>query len=315
MKVSVIVPVYNPGKWLRPCVESILTQTMSDFELILVDDGSTDGSEAACDEFALSDKRVKVIHQPNAGSNRARQRGVKESKGEFLTFVDADDELIVDALETMVRSMTEGCNIVIGFFSGERQPYAKVLDAHDYAVKMMEGEFSTCWGKLYRRELFRDSLFDMPREFVVGEDWLMGYRVSLLNRSKVKIIDKVVYKYNSVPTSLMHTHNRNPQASELLSYTLMRKAIPENMYDVFVPALLRNKFTFLRRIFVYKLKYHCDVWINSEFYMMLKADMKTYRVRPGVIEYLVFFKRIPAGLRRVLCYADRGSTKIKKLFQ
>ena len=90
-KVSVIVPVYNAEKYLQECVDSILRQTLADLELILVDDGSTDTSPALCDRYAEQDLRVRVIHQANAGSSAARNRGIEVATGEWIAFVDSDD--------------------------------------------------------------------------------------------------------------------------------------------------------------------------------------------------------------------------------
>ena len=105
--VSVIVPVYNTGEYLAPCVESLVAQTYPNIELILVDDGSTDGSGAVCDEFARRDDRIKVIHQKNAGVSAARNAGLDAATGAYLTFVDADDGLVPAAVETALRYLRE----------------------------------------------------------------------------------------------------------------------------------------------------------------------------------------------------------------
>ncbi|NLG24502.1 MAG: glycosyltransferase, partial [Clostridiales bacterium] len=89
--ISVIVPVYNAMPWLEECLNSILSQSFSDFELILIDDGSTDGSAHLCDACAARDERVRVVHQKNSGVAAARNRGLDESGGQWIAFVDADD--------------------------------------------------------------------------------------------------------------------------------------------------------------------------------------------------------------------------------
>ncbi|AQP45765.1 glycosyltransferase family 2 protein [Tessaracoccus flavus] len=89
--ISVIVPVYNVAPYLTQCLDSVLAQTFGDFELLLVDDGSTDGSSALCDAYAARDDRVRVVHQPNAGLSAARNAGLKLALGEFITFLDGDD--------------------------------------------------------------------------------------------------------------------------------------------------------------------------------------------------------------------------------
>ena len=90
-KVSVIIPVYNVKKYLHQCIDSVLCQEYSDFEIVLVDDGSTDGSGKICDEYAARDTRIIVIHQPNGGSSGARNRGLKEATGTYVCFLDSDD--------------------------------------------------------------------------------------------------------------------------------------------------------------------------------------------------------------------------------
>ena len=90
-QISVIVPVYNTEKYLHRCIDSILAQTFTDFELLLIDDGSTDNSGTICDEYATKDSRVRVFHKKNGGVSSARNLGVDNAKGEWVTFVDSDD--------------------------------------------------------------------------------------------------------------------------------------------------------------------------------------------------------------------------------
>lgn len=92
-KLSIIIPVYNVEKYLSKCLNSILRQTYQDYEIILIDDGSSDSSGIICDWYADKDSRIKVVHQPNKGVSCARNAGLELSKGEFITFIDADDEL------------------------------------------------------------------------------------------------------------------------------------------------------------------------------------------------------------------------------
>ena len=89
--ISVIIPVYNTAQYLSLCIESVLAQTYRDIEILLIDDGSTDGSSRICDEYAYRDARIKVIHQVNSGVVAARKTGLKEAKGELIGFVDSDD--------------------------------------------------------------------------------------------------------------------------------------------------------------------------------------------------------------------------------
>ena len=103
IKVSVIIPVYNVGSYLEQCIDSILCQSFVNFELILVDDGSTDRSGAICDKYVGKDARIKVIHQPNAGLPTARKVGLENAKGEYVLYVDADDWVDPNHLESLVE--------------------------------------------------------------------------------------------------------------------------------------------------------------------------------------------------------------------
>ena len=111
-KISVIVPVYNVEKYLHRCINSILAQTFTDFELLLIDDGSKDNSGAICDEYATRDSRVRVFHKENGGASSARNQGLDNASGEWIAFVDSDDYVLHDFMETymmMCKDYTDLC--------------------------------------------------------------------------------------------------------------------------------------------------------------------------------------------------------------
>ena len=107
MKLSIIVPVYRVAATLRRCVDSIISQTFTDWELILVDDGSPDECGAICDEYAGKDSRIRVIHKANGGLSDARNAGMKVAEGEFVTFVDSDDYIRQDTYEQVMKMASE----------------------------------------------------------------------------------------------------------------------------------------------------------------------------------------------------------------
>ena len=111
MKFSVVVPIYNVEKYLNKCVESILNQTYKDFELILVDDGSPDHCPEICDEYAERDARVRVIHKENEGLVAARNTGIKEAKGEYICYVDGDDWIANNLLETVWKKALKNYDV------------------------------------------------------------------------------------------------------------------------------------------------------------------------------------------------------------
>ena len=131
-KISVIVPVYNTEKYLDRCIQSILAQTYTDFELLLINDGSTDSSGAICDKYAKQDVRVRVFHKENGGASSARNMGLDNAKGEWVTFCDSDDTLKQNALECL-SSYTDKSSIVIANTS-----YKEQISGDEYVRRLLE---------------------------------------------------------------------------------------------------------------------------------------------------------------------------------
>ena len=159
--------------------ESILSQSFTDFELILVNDGSTDLSGRICDECAAFDARVRVKHQTNGGRTRARHEGVKLSRGEWVTFVDSDDALATDALRMLSGRATADVDIVFG--NGYTLPcmardFIPMAEFRHRAVRG-EGTIGVPWGSFYRRTLLSDYVFDLPRDIYMGEDYIYWLRM------------------------------------------------------------------------------------------------------------------------------------------
>lgn len=186
--ISVIVPVYKVEAYLRRCVDSILNQSFSDFELILVDDGSPDGSGAICDAYGAADFRVHVIHQKNGGLSAARNSGVEwalhHSDSQWIAFVDSDDWVHEDYLRLLYQAATEtGCRIsACGFVrtAGEPLPdiqenYQKHSSADFYCgEELPAGTAAITWNKLYHKELFEHCRFPVGK---LHEDEFTTYRL------------------------------------------------------------------------------------------------------------------------------------------
>lgn len=187
-KVSIIVPVYNAEKSLARCVDSILNQEFRDFELILMDDGSRDGSGDICDGYARADARVVVVHKENTGVSDTRNQAIARARGTFLQFVDSDDWLTADATKLMVRAAEEtGCDLVIADFYrvvGEMVSRKGDIDADQVIGReafvgfMMENPadyyYGVLWNKLYRREIVEAHGIRMDAKISWCEDFLFN---------------------------------------------------------------------------------------------------------------------------------------------
>lgn len=186
--VSIIVPVYNAQEYLKRCVDSILQQEYKDFELILVDDGSTDNSGSLCDQYAVDDPRVRVFHKENTGVSDTRNLALDHARGTYLQFLDSDDWITPDATKLLVRASTEHqCDLVIADFYrviGEHLSHkgdideTDVLTREEFASHMMENPadfyYGVLWNKLYKREIVEQYEIRMDKTISWCEDFIFN---------------------------------------------------------------------------------------------------------------------------------------------
>lgn len=223
--VSVIVPVYNSEKYLAKCIDSILSQTLRNLEIILVDDGSTDGSPAICDNYSCQDARVICIHQENAGAAAARNKGLKAATGKFIAFVDSDDWIDQNMYETMVRAAeSQDCDLTIcdcmkelpteshlythelpgGYYDRETMlsqyfPQLLMPDSMEYPVTISN------WLLLIRREIILENNLSFPERMRFSEDLLFGSEAGYFSQSMMYLKGYAPYHYRQNPTSVTHT--------------------------------------------------------------------------------------------------------------
>ena len=201
--ITIIVPVYNVKEYLSKCLDSILCQTYKNIELILIDDGSTDGSEKICDDYAKKDNRVVVYHQTNFGVSVSRNKGLKLANGIYITFVDADDYISKDYIIDLKKNINDSIDIVISnakdVIDDKIVDYKTIkkdiiLSSSKAKEELFSGKkFSmVCWGNLYKTELAKQISFDTKMKIAEDFDFLYKY-FSLTN--KVKIIKECNYYY------------------------------------------------------------------------------------------------------------------------
>jgi len=187
--ISVIIPVYNVEKYLRECLDSVTGQTYTDLQIIVVDDGSTDGSGAVCDEYARKDARVQVIHQQNQGLSAARNAGIDQAAGEYILFVDSDDYLLPRCAETLYRLVKAHqadigvCSYQLLMADGSTRPATLVppdgVEVYNgreiqqaYLRQQKIGDIA--WGKLYARGLFETIRYPVGRYY---EDMMTTFKL------------------------------------------------------------------------------------------------------------------------------------------
>lgn len=197
--VSVIVPVYKVESYLDRCVQSILCQSFSDFELILVDDGSPDNCGKICDEYARKDSRIKVIHKKNGGLSEARNYGIDSATGEWLFFLDSDDWIHPQTIEKLYEAAVEN-NVSVSMCGySETNGESPAVDVSEKAEMWLPKELylkhritsTIACAKLYKKECFKNIRYPIGK---LHEDEFVTYRV-LFEQEKIAFIDQPYYAY------------------------------------------------------------------------------------------------------------------------
>lgn len=217
--ISVIVPVYNAEKYLREAIESVINQTYQNWELILVNDGSTDSSPEICNEYSRKDKRIQVIHKSNSGGAKSRQEGLEKSIAPLVTFMDADDYLEPIALEyLLIKQRKTNADIIWAdcqsiYEDGKRYLYQRP-DFEDEEIRFEEAlkdvlTYSTLcaiWAKLYKREVIINCPFISTK---IGEDVLWFLKLLPQTKGRILRTSEKIYNYRILGQSQSHGNSKN----------------------------------------------------------------------------------------------------------
>lgn len=211
--ISIVVPVYNVENYLPQCLNSILSQSYKNYELIVVDDGSTDRSSEICDEFGKRDNRIKVLHKKNGGVGSARNYGLSMVSGEWLIFIDSDDYLLDGALDIMVNFSykRDSDYFLFGICTEEYVlSDAKKIGVQQANPRWLIGRMleycisSGPFARVFKTSIAKSIMFN--EKLKIGEDLLYNIQY-LLQCNSCQIIDKYVYFYRSNPNSVMHSRH------------------------------------------------------------------------------------------------------------
>lgn len=270
--VSVIVPVYNVEKYLRQCLDSILAQTFTDFELLLIDDGSPDTSGTICDEYASRDPRVRVFHQPNSGVSAARNVGIEQSKGELICFVDSDDWVEPNYCQTIVDSIGDAEMLIFGTadvypdgsriirYSGALPQQGK--EGIEESVRMLMDNktkadiFAAPWNKAFKSEIIKKENIRFVEGLFLYEDEVFCFEV-ISKSAKLSITDSLIYNHSFFAEGLSHKNMTMQnitiltQCLEKICSSIENEGIKKYIKEVRMPTIisklpLQEKNTFKR---------------------------------------------------------------------
>ena len=323
-RISIIVPVYNVEAYLAECIGSILAQTYRDLELILIDDGSTDGSSNICVNYADRDDRIRYYYQENAGVSAARNKGIELARGEFIAFVDADDMIHPQTLEVLYKQTVDeksdrviACSFTRRSFdaTGKGTNTVKLIDqatcliamvSHLHIIETEEGDcipFQTVWGKLFPSNLVRGLSFVGSN----GEDQTFMCQVYCLVDCIV-MVDAPLYFYRLNPQSTtLSPLMKIKRATCLDRYAEMYSLLSEKKMDSIV--LARYIERLYKRIFT--IRYESDAegndsvlqnikYLHSRFYCSLLVNPHVSVSKKVTFSLFYYIPSIPNFLMRML---------------
>ncbi len=313
-KISIIVPVYKVEKYLRRCVDSIVAQTFTDWECILIDDGSPDNSGKICDEYAEKDERFRVIHQENQGVSAARQNGLNNSIGEYVIHTDPDDYVENIYLEKLFERAqeTDGDMVMCDFeriFSDKtivcsQKPTSLVCD--DIIKDLLEEKiWGIMWNKLIKRKLFCEFNISFRKDMNLWEDLYVTISL-LIHNIKVAYVPLVLYHYDSFtnPNGIVMHRNKEHIISMI---TFVNQLYPRLSTEKFEKGWFHLKSKIKKEIFIYKI---IDIDVKEIFSEINNRYITRYN-KISQIEYCITLciKGYPF-IANALYFARRVKNKI-----
>ena len=302
--ISVIVPVYKVEEYLLECIDSILAQTYTDFELILVDDGSPDNCGVICEEYAEKDRRVTVIHQENQGLSGARNSGIDAAKGEYITFVDSDDIVHEQYLEILLLGMGNNTGITVC----RLEPFVDMVipgklnsgaweyvgyESQDALIKLYEGNAAlpiNAWGKLFRKSLLDNLRFPVGK---LHEDQFFTPRVFFC-AGRIVSCNAKLYYYRTRQESIMRTAFSAKRYDDLWAIDSCIAFFREKGETEIVEAALKRRH---RLLCTYALYAHgAKVTVPEEYRIGLAEALRYLRREVSANKYQYCIAQIHPGL-------------------
>ena len=283
--ISIIIPMYNEEKNISNCIESIINQTYNNIEIILVNDGSTDNTKQICEKYSKKDKRIILINKINEGVSIARNIGIQKANGEYITFIDSDDTLELDAYETCIKEMKkENADIVCfnyrrmnietnfkkryGIKEKKEYIFPEILEdylSNDQYNKIGEAN----WNKIFKYEIIKNIEF---RKIKIGEDFIFNYE-AFKNAKKIINIPEILYNY-TINSNSVTSESFNKE--KLLEYIYSRKEILKDIKENY-KQYYNNAFVALCDTYYYsieKIAYETNLKREKDFLEVIEEYKK-----------------------------------------
>lgn len=276
-QISVIVPIYNSEKYLQRCIDSILAQTYTNIELLLIDDGSTDKSGIICDQYAQTDNRIKVFHKKNGGVASTRQLGIEKAMGEYSIHVDSDDWIETKMLEEMYKSITrQQADVLISDFYDDKngitiynKQHTSKTSSTDILKEILKRNlFGALWHKLIRHSLYKEYNIHFIPNINYCEDVLILAQL-LQQNIKVAFLHKAYYHYcHQNQNSITKNYDKN-------TFHIRQQ------YVIALQQILPTSFDNIKHLVAYEIKregFSHDFFNRDEFYQFMPDSFSLHNI-------------------------------------
>lgn len=279
-KVSIIIPVYNAENFIKDCISSIINQTYKNIEIIIINDGSSDNSEKICLEFKENDNRIIYHKQINSGVTKAREKGISLSTGEWISFVDADDILTPNAIDSLIKYSVNS-DIIIGKIQefhninniniSQTKAFTTYYSRNQY-IKLLLGRtklkiHGPC-AKIIKKSLFNETTFMIPKEIKRGEDFIMNLKLAI-NSKAIIYISESIYLYRQHPNSTIHRFQTNWKHEKIfLDYLL------QPLYEQKLEREFQNEITLRKLLSLGEAYNDCTLTSTDVYFLNIKNETK-----------------------------------------
>lgn len=313
MDISIVIPIYNVEKYLRRCLDSVLRQENISMEIILVDDGSTDSSGKICEEYVAKQSNVRCIHIENSGPSTAKNIGYDIATGNYVAFIDSDDEIKPEMFSTMLKSGYKHnadivcCNYIqvdeegnISHTDHTDKEYVLTQDEALKAILIKDKIYSQCWTKIYRRKTMQENGVRNTEGLKTEEDFIYNIQAFACSKT-VCIVDKPLYIYTHRSMSLSKDYYRD-HISQYIDNRILRLEL--------VDSIIHTKFPHLQNYSTY----HCIFYYNELLgrvciFPKLYHDPRVHKV----ISYIRNHSDILKAQHRELGFSKTGTSLIQYL--
>ncbi len=276
--ISIIIPIYNSEIYLKKCIESVVNQTYKELEIILLDDGSTDASREICEEYEKKDRRIRLVRLTNKGVSNARNLGLKIATGEYVSFIDSDDNVdpnfIMKMYDSCKKNDTEICVVNVNYEYSNQierplQLETKILSKEEYYKALTGGAKGFVTNKMYKKSILNDIYFDT--EITIGEDLLFNVKVAK-NVKRISILNEYLYNYYQNPKSAYNSTYNEKKISEIYAYDKVLEIVKEKSLE----NLIFYKYEYLKLSIQQKQQYKVTKCKNTEIYIKIKKSIEKY---------------------------------------